>query len=209
MLKECLFKLSGLSRYAAHCEIDRSLPTLKRESPRRWHAVILDVGSEVVAGCIRTSSAAVTESISALWVDVPVCPLGQSFEGILQFVPSKPLAFNRFRNDDGFAMHACESRLRTTGAFSDDSLKIQLISNTRIAIDKKSCSYTAPSAWFSISGVVQSQQALELLMLDGIGGSRAFGVGKLIGKTSFLFSIANSVAGPVGADLSDFARESA
>lgn len=194
VIKECLVRFQDTTRYAAHCKIDESLSALKRSGSRRWHAVILDVNQEAVAGCIRTSDETVTSEIPGKWVDVPLAKAGELYDGIVQFAPSKPKYWDRFRNDDDFAIGQVSTRLQDSPAFSLIGLTCQLISRTTISIDKRSNPYSAPSAWFHVSGYVVDTAALELLVLDGIGGSRSFGAGKLIGRKSFLYPLARSVA---------------
>lgn len=194
MIKEKLLRFTSASRYAAHGMIDHSLAALTRVGARRWHAVVLDVDQEALIGCIRTNDPTVIGASPGAWAVVPIAAIGKSIEAVIQYVPAKPKAWNRFRAEDVFAIDHVLARVEEAAAFSPIGLTVKLISRTAVHVNKPSNGYSAPSAWFRVTGTVADVPSLEQLMLDGIGGSRTFGVGKLIDRTSWMYDLCDSVA---------------
>jgi hypothetical protein len=187
-MKECLAIFHAQSRYAVHGKIDSLFKKLAQGASRAWHIAVV-----AIAASIRTDDQRVIDMLPQPWNDVPALAVGQMACGYLEFVPHKPKHFTAFRTDDDYAVACAASRLQASGAYEDD-VRCELQSRSLMSIDKSKNAYSAPSAWMNVSGTVKDPLALDNLMMRGIGGSRTFGVGKLIMPSSPLWAAAFAVA---------------
>ncbi len=192
MLRECLVGFRNCDRYSAHAKIDDALRQFPRDGQRDWHSSVIEAGPDTYSGVIRTKNDAVVRAVDAgKWRDVVLPGEGDECESFIEVCPKKPAHFTSFRSPE-FACEYVRQRIGDSQAFA--SFELELISQGTILIRKKSCPYSAPSAWFRVRGKVKSRTALEKLVLQGVGGSHAFGVGLLTPEGSALFPMAKAVA---------------
>lgn len=189
---ETLVGFRDCCRYLAHSKIDDSLAQFPRGGERAWHSSLIHVGAGRFSGAIRTRSNQVKDALSAAkWRPLILASEGEAIEAYVEVAPKKPNAFDKFR-DREFALEYVNFRLKDSGAFSN--FDTELISQTTIVVRKRGNGYSAPSAWIGVKGIVASREAYEKLVFHGIGGSQAFGVGRLNPKGTALFDMAQAVA---------------
>lgn len=193
MIKECLVAFHGCDRYVAHSKIDDALRAFPRDGHRSWHSNLIQVGCDEFRGSIRTQNDAVVDALaSAQWRELPEIETGKAREFLVELVPKKARQFSAFR-DRVFAERYAVDRITAREAFAE--FQCQYIAAGRIDIRKTACAYRAPSAWIRVTGRLRSPASADSLMLHGIGGSTAFGLGLLIPASSALYQLAKAVAG--------------
>ena len=192
MLLECTVGFRGCNRYMAHSKLDEALIEFTRQGQRNWYTSLVQSGDESFSGVIRTKNGDVVNALrDAKWKEIILPAVGDVCTAYIEVAPKKTAHFSLYRNEE-FAQGYVKKRILDSGAFS--SFELKLVSYSNIVIPKKGTGYSAPSAWFSITGAIASTEALEALFLQGIGGSHAFGVGLLNPDFSAIFPLAEAVA---------------
>lgn len=190
---EALVGFKDCDRYVAHSKIDDALRQFPRDGARTWHSTLIESGEKLFNGVIRTRDEKVQMALTAAkWRVMAIPKIGEQTDDYIEVVPKKTDHFKKFRSSD-FATEYVTRRIKDSGAF-DDSLHIEHLSQSMVHVRKHNNKYSAPSAWFNITGRVASLEAYEHLLTQGIGGSLAFGVGRLSPKSSAIFEIAKAVA---------------
>lgn len=185
---ECLVQFNDCSRYAAHGRIDDALLQFSRHESRSWHPSIVAVGVNRFSGAIRTCDKSVVNALhQATWRELQVAKPQEDVKCLVEITPKKPYQFNAFRSPE-FAGEYLRERLAKCGAF--EYFEFTYLASSLIEVRKPSCPYSAPSAWFEVTGRVKSSLALQDLILQGIGGSHSFGVGLFTPESSSFFATA-------------------
>lgn len=191
-IKECLVRFAGCNRYMAHSKIDDALRQFPRDGQRNWYHSLIQSGPDTFSGVIRTRSPEVAAAIAqAKWKDLVLPAPGEKCSAIIEVAPKKIAQYTAFRKTD-FALGFTTKRLIESGAF--EALDVQHLSYSDFVVQKPGNSYSGPTAWFEVHDTVKDQQALAMLITQGIGGSHAFGIGLLTLTTSALYPLAQSVA---------------
>lgn len=175
------------NRYAAHAEIDR-LYAHRDRADRPWQHGILEVEPGHYMALLRTTdSSVVKESPNPrAWEPTPPVRAGEPTGFIVQVVPRKTEAFNRFYESDAWAIEHVRSRVDK----AVDAPRVTLLARQKIWIHKPGNRYSAPSGFFRVEGAVADVQAYCHLLTHPIGGSRAFGLGLAIDTQSPLYELA-------------------
>lgn len=198
MIKECLVRFAGCSRYMAHSKIDDALRQFPRDGQRAWYHSLVQSGPDAFSGVIRTTHKEVEAAIAqAKWKDLVLPAIGEACNGIIEVAPKKIRQYTAFRQKD-FALRFTTTRLAESGAFDD--LQVTHLIHSHFEVQKKGNGYSGPTAWFEVQGTVKDTAALTRLVTQGIGGSHAFGLGLLHVSTSALYplawAVATALAGP-------------
>lgn len=174
---ETMVRINVGNRYAAHVEIDRLYASRTRQD-RAWKYAIFDAGSEGFWALLRTTSDAVVKESPnpAAWKAVTPPAAGDEVAFFVQYSPKKATQFSRFFESDDFAIEQFAQRMALALTAPD----VTLVGRQKIFIDKKTNRYSAPSAIFKVAGKVASTEAFHSLLMDGVGGSRSFGLGLAI-----------------------------
>lgn len=185
---QTIVRIGVTDRYVAHVEIDRLYSDRSRaDQDRAWFHAITKVEADSLWALIRTQDdSVVSESLNPnAWVKTPAIMLGDEIDVLIQYTPKKPKHFNWFFKDDERAKADLESRILP---FLDE-LQIELLEREDVYISKAKNRYDAPSAFFSVKGRVSDVSGWSGVYFHGIGGSKAFGLGLPIDKSSPLYTL--------------------
>ena len=192
MLRECLVGFRHCNRYHCHSKIDDALQPFERGVLRRWHASVIQAGTDVFSGVIRTKSDDIVETLNtAKWKPIDLPAAGESCSAYIEIAPKKVKFFSSFRDREDATAYA---RRRITAADAFESFQLTFVAASELEVLKPGSAYRSPTAWFKVEGVVKSVDRLEHLVLNGVGGSNSFGVGLLNPKGSALYELAEAVA---------------
>jgi hypothetical protein len=193
MIFEALIGFRECNRYHAHSKIDETFKHLLRGQARSWHYSIIQTQPDAFVGVMRTRDQRVVDAMpQAKWKELVVQEAGEhSGVCLIEYMPKHVTTYEAFR-DDSFAKSQFVARDQV--ALALENVTCELVSRTMVDISKKGCSYHGPAAWFEVSGTIKSKEEFQKLILQGTGGSRAFGIGLLNPPNSQLYSMAQAVS---------------
>jgi len=179
-MHETVCLIGTADRYVAHAEIDRQWKDYPRNGQRFWKYGIVQIDDSSSIGIIRTDNPVVGDGWHEVNVDNVV-------SGIVLAGPKKVAQYGDFRRSGDLFF---EERLSRCGNLA--SLEVSDVFT--VAINKNRNNFTMPARFARFSLDAFDLASARLLMLDGIGGARAFGLGMIVPEFSKAYPVVETVA---------------
>lgn len=179
-MHETVCLIGTADRYVAHAEIDRQWKDYPRNGQRFWKYGIVQIDDSSSIGIIRTDNPAVGDG----WHEIVA---ESAVSGIVFAGPKKVTQYGEFRRSGDLFF---EERLSRYGNLTS----LEVSDALTVAINKNRNNFAMPARFARFSLDAFDPASVRLLLLDGIGGARAFGMGMIVPEFSKAYPVVETVA---------------
>lgn len=171
---EALSFIPTPDRYKAHAWLDDQWRGYPRGAARFWRYGIFPIGDQSLA-VVRALPAAVNKGKSSIPWQHRTVPA--TLRGGLLYTPNKIFRWLAMRDDA-----SAEQHIRKQLARFGNVLYLAVAHPIAVHIQRKPRSFSVPARFveFGLQAAPDSQDTLASLLLEGIGGLRAFGLGFVV-----------------------------
>jgi hypothetical protein len=184
LIHETVCTIATEDRYIAHVEMDRQWKALDRKD-RPWSYAIYDFNGAML--CLMRST---QPDVGLNWRPLALPAHGEMVSGLVIAGPKKPESFDAFRFKDDFAENFFLHRLKPLGIVN----KLSVADARTVRVDKPSHRFSMPTRCAMFEIELQHPEVYASMLMRGIGGARAFGVGQIIPVQSRLYDVISSLA---------------